>query len=126
MPLHVPLTVPDDCVSCMVIVSVGLLAEVIAPVHDPETFRDEPSPEPSPDGSVAVEQADEIPKTIRAKKSLRMPRARQTSGQRSHVKSCVADASRITNPSSAITFLGSLASPVKLSSSLVKNLVLFL
>jgi len=38
---------------------------------------------------VALEQADEIPQTIKNKKSLRMPRGRQTPRQGNRVNWCV-------------------------------------
>ena len=67
LPRQVPLMLADDCVSCMVIDSVGLFDELITPVNEPERFSDEPSDPPSLDGAVALEQADATVQTIRIK-----------------------------------------------------------
>jgi hypothetical protein len=84
VPRHVPLMLPDDCVSCMVIVSEGLFDELIKPVHDPEMLSEEPS-DPLFDGAVSLEQADATIHRIRIR-SLRMRADRQSAGQRGRVK----------------------------------------
>lgn len=85
MPLHVPLMLPDVCVSCMVIGSAGLFDEFSTPFHDPEMFSDEPSEVASLDGAVALEQAAARLQTSRSR-SVRMPAHRQTDRQRRPVK----------------------------------------
>lgn len=84
-PRHVPLMVPEVCVSCMVTFAAGLFDEFSTPFHEPEMFSEEPSEVPSLDGSVALEQADATTQTMRTR-SLRMRPHRQIIRQRHRMK----------------------------------------